>query len=167
MNNQAAIDRFWRAYLATLPPGDEPPPQPEAWSFGDNPALADELAGLVLAGIKTATCSALWAYEAEGESLPQPGQPGVILGGAGQPLAVVETVEVQIKPFDQVDAAFAYDEGEDDRSLASWRTEHQRYFTRTLPAIGRQFDEAMLLICERFRVLYQWPGAADSLRRQP
>lgn len=158
MNKQAAIDRFWLAYLATLPPGDQPPPPPEAWSFGDNPALADELAALVLAGIKTATCSALWEYEAEGEPLPQPGQLSIILGGAGQPLAVVETVEVALKPFDQVDAAFAYDEGEDDRSLASWRREHQRYFTRTLAAIDRQFDEAMPLICERFRVLFSQPA---------
>ncbi len=67
---------------------------------------------------------------------------------------MVETVEVQIKPFDQVDAAFAYDEGEDDRSLASWRREHQRYFSRTLPAIGRRFHQAMPLVCERFRIIY-------------
>ncbi len=153
MNDPSALEHFWRAYVATLPPG-QTPPQPEPWSFGDNPALADQLAALALAGVKTATCSALWAYEAEGEPLPQPGQLGIILGGAGQPLAVVETVEVHVKPFDQVDAAFAYDEGEDDRSLASWRREHQRYFSRTLPAIGRQFDEAMPLVCERFRIIY-------------
>src|SRR4051794_785287 len=30
----------------------------ETFSFGDSPALADELAALVLAGTKTATCSA-------------------------------------------------------------------------------------------------------------
>jgi uncharacterized protein YhfF len=162
MTNQAAIDRFWQTYLATLPPGQEPPPHPEAWSFGDHPALADQLAELVLAGVKTATCSALWAYEAEGEPLPQPGQHSIILSGAGQPLAVAETVEVQIKRFDQVDAAFAYAEGEDDRSLASWREGHRRFFTRTLPAIGREFDETMPLVCERFRVLYRRPAEPDA-----
>ena len=36
------------------------------WAFGDNPALADELLALVLAGKKTATCGALWQYEDEG-----------------------------------------------------------------------------------------------------
>lgn len=154
-NNQAAVDRFWQAYLATLPAGDEPPPQPEAWSFGDNPALADELAELALAGVKTATCSALWEYEAEGESPPQAGGLSIILSGTGPPLCVVETVEVTIQPFDQVDAAFAYDEGEDDRSLASWRKGHRRFFTRTLAAIDREFDESMPLVCERFRVLYR------------
>jgi uncharacterized protein YhfF len=158
MNNQAAVDRFWQAYLATLPPGDELPPQPEAWSFGDNPALANELAALVLAGIKTATCSALWEHEADGEPLPRAGALSIILSGAGQPLAVIETVEVQIRPYDQVDAAFAYDEGEDDRSLASWRAGHRRFFTRSLASIGREFDETMPLVCERFRVLFSQPA---------
>ena len=30
----------------------------ESFSFGDSPALADELAALMLAGIETATCGA-------------------------------------------------------------------------------------------------------------
>ena len=38
----------------------------EAWAFGE---AADELADLVLRGIKTATCSAYDLYEAEGEPL--------------------------------------------------------------------------------------------------
>ena len=69
MSNQAAIDNFWQSYLAALPPGQVHPPQPEVWSFGDNPQLADELAALVMAGVKTATCTALWEYEAEGETV--------------------------------------------------------------------------------------------------
>ncbi len=167
MNDRNAIEHFWQTYVATLPLGHEPPPQPEAWSFGDSPQLADELAALVLAGVKTATCSALWEYEAEGELPPQVGALSIILSGAGQPLAVVETVEVQIKPYDQVDAAFAYDEGEDDRSLASWRAGHRRFFTRTLVAIGREFDETMPLVCERFRVLYRRPAQPDAEPGQP
>lgn len=159
MNNQTAIEHFWQTYLVTLPPGHEPPPQPEAWSFGDNPALADELAALALAGAKTATCAALWEFEADGEPLPQPGQLGILQDGAGQPLAVVQSVEVKIKPYDQVDAAFAYEEGEGDRSLAYWREAHRRFFTRTLAAIGREFDAAMPLVCERFRVVYRRPAS--------
>ncbi|MFZ1474433.1 MAG: ASCH domain-containing protein, partial [Anaerolineae bacterium] len=69
--NQEIIEAFWRAYLATLPA--DAPAQNAAFvaeSFGDHPDLADELAALVLAGVKTATCSALWEWEAEGASLP-------------------------------------------------------------------------------------------------
>lgn len=167
MSNPNSIEQFWQSYLATLPPGPGRPPQPEAWSFGDNRALADELAALVLAGVKTATCSALWEHEADGEPLPQVGALSIILSGAGLPLAVIETVEVQIKPYDQVDAAFAYEEGEDDRSLASWRDGHRRYFTRTLARIGREFDESMPLVCERFRVLYRRPGEPATPSSSP
>ncbi len=159
MNNQAAIDRFWQTYLATLPPEVEPTPPPALWEFGDSPRLADELAALIMAGAKTATCAALWEYEADGEPLPQPGQLGILQDGAGQPLAVVQTIEVEIKPHDQVDAAFAYEEGEGDRSLAYWREAHRRFFTRILAVIGREFDETMPLVCERFRVLFSQPGA--------
>ena len=72
----------------------------------------------------------------------------VMLDGAGRPLAVIETVELTLCRFDEVDATFAYDEGEDDRTLATWRSAHRRYFTR----LG-QFAEDMALWCERFRVV--------------
>src|SRR5690349_5031184 len=88
----------------------------ESYSFGDSPALAGELAALVLAGVKTATC---WAAS-DGASA-RIGERMVILGGPGVPVAVVETIELFQRRFNEVDAAFAYDEGEGDRSLAYWR----------------------------------------------
>ena len=115
----------------------------ETFSFGDNPELADELAGLVLSGKKTATC---WA--ARQGLLTQVGKRMVMQDGAGRPLAIVETVELTQARFPDVDAAFAYDEGEGDRSLAYWRKAHETYFSR----LG-QFTPDMLLWCERFRVV--------------
>jgi uncharacterized protein YhfF len=72
----------------------------------------------------------------------------VMLNGSGRPLAVIETVELTQRRFNDVDAAFAYDEGEGDRSRAYWREALRRYFTR----LG-QFAEDMPLYCERFRVV--------------
>ena len=113
------------------------------FSFGDSPELADELAELVLAGKKRATC---WAAS-EGPKT-HAGQQWVVLDGAGVPVAVVETTELTQRRFDEVDAAFAFDEGEGDRTLASWCRVHQNYF-------GRQgtFAPDMLLWCERFRLV--------------
>jgi uncharacterized protein YhfF len=51
-------------------------------------------------------------------------------------------------PLSEVDETFAYDEGEGDRTLAYWRQAHRTYFDRL-----RQFEENMLLWCERFRVV--------------
>jgi uncharacterized protein YhfF len=135
----------------------EPPGEPaaddwrtlEAFSFGDNSELAERLARLVLAGTKTATC---WA--AGDGLLTEPGKRMVMLDGAGRPRAVIETLELTRRRFDEVDAAFAYDEGEGDRTLDYWRRAHRAYFTR----LG-QFAPDMLLYCERFRVVAVLPVA--------
>lgn len=152
---EGKVEDFWRAYLSTLPEGtparDE---EYEAWSFGDSPEMADRLGRLVLADRKTATCSALWELEAEGEPVARPGEKSIILDGDDEPLCVIETTEVTVRRFDEVDETFARDEGEGDRSLAYWREEHRRFFERTLPEIGRRFSEDMPLVCERFRVIY-------------
>jgi uncharacterized protein YhfF len=115
----------------------------DSFSFGDGPALAEKLAQLVLAGKKTATC---WAAS-EGV-LSHVGERMVMLDGAGRPRAVLETTELTQCRYDEVDAAFASDEGEDDRTLESWRRAHRNYFTRK-----GQFAPDMMLYCERFRVV--------------
>jgi uncharacterized protein YhfF len=150
------IEAYWREYLQTLPP--DSPARGEAYlaeRWGDSPQMADELGGLIKNGTKTATCSALWDYEAEGEELPEIGTKTVVLDGTGQPLCIVETTEVEIRPYDEVDARFAYEEGEGDRSLAHWREAHRNFFSRTLPNLGREFSPEMPLVCERFRVVHE------------
>ncbi|NEQ26775.1 MAG: ASCH domain-containing protein, partial [Microcoleus sp. SIO2G3] len=44
--------------------------------------------------------------------------------------------------------------GEGDRSLEYWREAHWRYFSRVLPKIGKEPTIDMLLVCERFKVVY-------------
>lgn len=147
------IEMYWEAFLAAHPEYRGKPYIAE--SFGDNPALADELGSLVLSGVKSATCSAVWNYEAEGEPLPQVGTLWLVLDGRNEPMCVVETIEVTIRKYNEVDADFAHAEGEDDLSLESWRAGHKRFFTRTLAAIGKEFSEDMPLVCERFHVIYK------------
>jgi len=148
---------YWETFLATLPPNSpyrNAPYDAEGW--GDSPEMADELGALIAAGTKTATCSAVWEWEADGEPWPEPGSLTIVLDGRDQPLCIIETVEVTVQPYDQVEAQFAHDEGEGDRSLAYWREAHRRFFTRALAKIGREFSEEMPLVCERFRVVF--PG---------
>jgi uncharacterized protein YhfF len=149
------IEAYWRDFLETLP-ADSPVRDEryvsEAW--GDSPRLADELGALIVDGTKTATCSALWEYEVEGEPLPEIGMKTIVLDGNNDALCVVETIEVAVRPYEEVDASFAYEEGEGDRSLEYWRAAHWRFFSRTLPDIGREPTMDMPLVCERFRVIY-------------
>jgi uncharacterized protein YhfF len=151
------IEQFWQTYLTTYPEQADEQTYFAAEAFGDNPRLADELGRLIVQGIKTATCSALWVWEAEGQPLLEAGHKTIVLDGRNEPLCIIETTEVTIRPFNEVDAQFAYEEGEDDRSLAAWRDGHWRYFSRVLPKIGREPALDMPLVCERFRVLFKNP----------
>ena len=123
------------------------------FSFGDNPTLADELLALVLAGHKTATCTTR-----DDPNMSRPGERWIVLDGGGVARCVIETVEITSRRYDQVDAQFAYDEGEGDRSLAYWRDAHRAYF-------GRQgkFQDEMMLVCERFRLLDVLDGRGAQL----
>ena len=114
-----------------------------SFSFGDTPALADELLALVLAGCKTATCSA-----ARDGQPTEVGARWVARDGAGRPRAVIETTELTRCRWNEVDSAFAHDEGEGDRSLGTWRENHRIYFGR-----NGGFAEDMPLWCERFRLV--------------
>ncbi len=77
----------------------------------------------------------------------------VALDGRGEPLCIVESVEVTVRKYNEVDADFAHEEGEGDLSLNYWREAHKNYFSRVLPKIGKEFSEEMPLVCERFRVI--------------
>jgi uncharacterized protein YhfF len=114
-----------------------------AFAFGDSPALADELLDLVLKGVKTATCST-----EDEPNTSTPGERWIVLDGRGEPRCVIESTEVNFRRYNEVDAAFAHEEGEGDRSLAYWRDAHRRYFTRL-----EKFSDDMMLMCERFRLV--------------
>ena len=124
--------------------------------------MADELGALIAADIKTATCSSLEEWQHEGEVPPGIGALTVVLNGSRRPLCIIETTEVIMRPFNQVDSNFAFDEGEGDRSLAFWRAAHQRFFSSSLPKIGLDFHEEMPLVCERFKVIYLAPGSLEG-----
>lgn len=153
---QESIQSYWQEFLSTLP-SDSPYHSKgyvaEGW--GDGPDMADELGALIAQGVKTGTCSALWEWEAEGNQIPQVGMLTVVLDGRREPLCIVETVEVTIRKYNEVDANFARSEGEGDLSLAYWREAHKNFFSRTLSKIGKEFSEDMPLVCERFRMIYK------------
>lgn len=154
--NAVAIKRYWDAFLATQPVTSEYHQKTYiAEGFGDNADLADQLGKLVLNGIKSGTCSAVWEYEADESPFPQQGQIWIVLDGQGEPICITETVEVKFRRFDEVDEEFAKCEGEGDLSLQHWREMHKNFFSRILPKFGREFSEDMPLVCERFKVIHK------------
>ncbi|UQN15611.1 ASCH domain-containing protein [Gulosibacter sp. ACHW.36C] len=142
---------YWRQVRDVKP--ELPEAVPEAWAFGATPAHADELLALVLAGTKTSTASSLWDFEATGEAMPREGEHSILLDGVGEPRAVIETTQVRIRPFDEVDARHAHAEGEGDRTLAHWRAVHERFW-REYSENPRGFEPDMPVVCEAFVLVY-------------
>ena len=150
------VEEYWTVFLGTL--SDNSHYQGKTYTaepFGDNPELANELGRLVLSGVKTGTCSALWEWEAEGNPITEVGSISITLDGTGNPIGILETTEVSIRRFDEVDEDFARAEGEGDLSLGHWRQAHRDFFSRVLPKFGREFSEQMPLVCERFKLIYK------------
>jgi uncharacterized protein YhfF/8-oxo-dGTP pyrophosphatase MutT (NUDIX family) len=155
------LTAFWNGFVKCIGSVDDARFY-EAFFFGDSPDLANELAALVLRGVKRATAGAVWSYEAEGKRLPVPGDLSIVTSWLGEPLCVIETQAVDVLPFAEVSAEFAAAEGEGDGSLTFWQAAHSQYFTRECARAGRQFAEDMLVACERFTVVYR-PSADAAM----
>lgn len=144
--NQAA-QAYWNEYWK----GQNKPQSVSAWQFGVD---ADYIAQLVIDGIKTATCSGYIFYELENEPLPTTEDYSIILNSEDQPAAIIKTLEVTLNPMNEVPEEFAIAEGEGDRTYQYWWEAHEKFFKEELNAIGREFVEDMLLVCERFEVIH-------------
>jgi uncharacterized protein YhfF len=147
------VASFWAVYTHAVG-GVDPARFYEAFFFADSEALANTLVELVLSGKKQATAGSVASYEAEGKRLPAPGDLSVVTDWAGVPKCIIETVAVDLVPFDQVTEAFAAIEGEGDGSLAYWQEAHRQYFERECSRLGSTFTEKILLACERFKVVF-------------
>ena len=147
------IAAFWAVFAAAT--GVDGPYA--AWGFGDDdkPDLMTELGLLVRDGPKRATTSRVEDYAPGGEPLPTVGDHSVILDGGGRPLCIIRTSAIEVRPFGEVDEAFAWDEGEGDRTLADWRRAHEWYFA----TIGDPVTDATPVVLERF--VKVWPAPVD------
>lgn len=155
-----AAAALWREYVTAHPEAVAAGDEYVVDRFGDSVELSDELLGIVRHGGKRATAELVTEFAHRGEPLPRIGAHWVACDGRGAPQLVLRTTELRIAPFREVDADFAFDEGEDDRSLRSWREQHRIYWERTCAARGTVWSEQDEIVLERFRVVWP-PEAAD------
>jgi uncharacterized protein YhfF len=153
-------DAFYAAFRAATGAAD---PDYDVVMFGDGPPLADALLALVLAGRKRATAMLERDVTVKGESAPRIGGHAVVVDGQGRPRAVFRTVDVRHGPLDSVDDAFAWDEGEGDRTRADWLDGHRRHFARQAAREGFGMHDGIAVIFERFTLVWP-PEHADATR---
>lgn len=151
-----SVERYWNQYLASIPKqADRPSRYIGSFSFGFTPEDAREIAPLIVNGTKTATGSVFKSYEADNKPLPVVSDFWVVTVADDAPVCIATTIDVRIIPFDEVTADYAWDGGEGDRSLESWREIYWEYINREYRRIGLVPESKALLVMERFQVVYR------------
>ncbi|MHB8129970.1 MAG: ASCH domain-containing protein [Mobilitalea sp.] len=147
---------MWKEYLTTIGEDEENTLKSyTSWHFCDNEEDANDLAELVLLGTKRATASLYLSYEYEKEDLPKIGKHSIIMDWSNDARCILETIKIDIVPYQEVTESFAATEGEGDKSLDYWRRAHWSYFSREMEAMGSEASEDMLVVCEEFKVVYK------------
>jgi uncharacterized protein YhfF/GNAT superfamily N-acetyltransferase len=153
------VARYWRAFSEASGADG----RYDTVSLGDSPELADILLALLLEGRKRATASLVREY---GPGNPQPavGNYAVVVDGRGYPKAIWRTTDIRLGPLHSVNEAFAWDEGEGDRTRESWLALHRDYYTRQAKAQDFTFSDDIETVFERFEVV--WPPAVANVGRR-
>lgn len=152
MNKSDSIEKFWQKFCAENSEIN-PNESYEVWFFHHNRESSKKLAQLVVSGKKKATASLM---ENESDS----GDGGIVGGYSvvtdfdGNPQCVIQTTQVRHLPFSEVDAQFAFDEGEGDQTLEYWRAAHRKFFIECCRELNIEFDESMMICCKRFELLF-------------
>ena len=123
--------------------------------------MADELAALVLSGVKRAHATLHRDFQKDLEPLPQPGDHLVLLDGDGQPRGIVRNTHVELRHFNQIDDSFAFQAGEGDLSLRWWLTAHRQDYSERGEVEGFEVDENLELVLEHFDLV--WPLRAATV----
>lgn len=150
MARNEQVTAYWNAFCRVE--GTDPDSEYQVWHFGDNRDLAERMYKLVLDGPKRAT--ACLYVEDDPDPQPAEGQICVVTDFDGDPKCILRLTEVRTIPFNEVDAVFAFDEGEGDRSLDYWRQAHWNFFSRCCAELGTEPAVDMPVMCQRFELLY-------------
>ncbi|MFT5737874.1 MAG: hypothetical protein ACJAU2_001657 [Maribacter sp.] len=127
---------------------------PKTAGFGDNEKDANELAALVMRGIKKATSYSLLGLQYRKEPLPKIGNFLVVTNWAKEAQCIVRTTAVQLIPYFNINESNAILEGGGDNSLAYWKKTHWDYYTRELEAFERVPRDSMIVVFEEFERVF-------------
>jgi uncharacterized protein YhfF len=120
--------------------------------------LRDLIVAAILSGAKTTTTGLYEEYLREGKPLEEAGMRSLVIDSDGRGVAVIETLDVELRRVADVDLQFAIAEGEGFETVSAWREAHERFFAspEMVAALGDPpvaIDDDTLVVCETFRVV--------------
>lgn len=151
------IIAYWKQFLNSLNNSSSELPELSGFFHFGGKEDATSIAELVVSGTKTATGSLLWVFESENNPVPSVGEYNIITDSDDRPVCIIETTGLSIVPFDKVESKFAFDCGEGDRTLESWREMYQEYIQSECERIGKIPTSDIPMVCEYFKVVYKEP----------
>ena len=120
--------------------------------FGDDADFCCEQLALILTGKKTAFCAALDSYRLDCEKLPVAGLCYIVVDTDGNPKGIIQTVKVDIMPYNAVSWEMAQKEGDVD-SMQDWVESRNEYFADDSELMGYDFKPDMPVVFEQFVLL--------------
>ena len=150
------ISIYWKQFTDTLREVSEVPDLSGSFHFGGKED-ASSIAELVVSGTKTATGSLMWVYEYDQIAIPVVGEYNIITDSNDHPVCIIQTEGISVVPFDEVEDQFAFDCGEGDRTLKSWREMYWKYIGSECERIERIPTKKIPMVCEYFKVIYKEP----------
>ncbi len=154
----AEVDAFWREACADR--DIDPTSGRCAYTFAEigknvDTSAINELSDLATSGHKRGTTHLRIHFDQEQIAMRQPGDYWIVTKTTGEPMCLVRITNVDIKPFNQVELAFAASEGESDLSLDYWRRVHSAYFQEQCERWGVEWREDLPVVCESFDLVYR------------
>ena len=119
----------------------------ETWKFAGDKKICDKLFNLVKTGEKTATS---YLYEDDLQN-----NLSILTNWKEDEKLLLKTTKIEVKSFSDVSEEFAFKEGENDKSLKSWRKIHKRFFKKRCKVKNIKFNENVLIVCEEFEVVQE------------
>ena len=144
------VQAFWERFLRS--PAAQLVRSPQRYGTMRIGLNSDAGAKLILDERKTATSSHPSEYGTERP--PFVGALSIVVDGSDQPVAIVETIEVELRKLKDLDDAFAEAYGEWDRTAETLKSELATYYSAFGPSEGGDAAQGMELLCERFRIIY-------------
>jgi uncharacterized protein YhfF len=117
--------------------------------FAEPGPLRDRLVELVLQGRKRATAALVSEWEAAGDPL-EVGRRWAIVDSSNRRVAVVETTELRIGTFADVDWDWIVDAGEGQQSVEEWQEDYLDQYERMT---GARPALTTPVVYERFRLV--------------
>lgn len=128
--------------------------QPRVAHFFDNTEDSRRSLQRVLERRKTSYSQSLQVLQLRNEVIPRVYDFVILTDFEGEARCIVKNTRVQLLPWFGISQEHAQTDGEGDLSLHDWKKIHWGFFARELARYGRIPKEAMIVVHQKFEVIY-------------